>query len=669
VPPSSRLTLATVLCLSGGAASLTLVSACRHAASPSLASHEAPTGIAVFTKHAKYVDAKISPKGTFLAVLELEQGKTRLAFIDLAARQIISRVDPGSGGMVGRFFWANDERVIAELVYPLGYLAPPVSYGELYAVNASARNGRVIFGYQAGDGGTGTHFKKAAPERAWGHVLYPSLDEKTALIEATPWDDAGDKYSWVYTLDINNGVSSKVTRSPFPRATLLTDELGEVRLALGRDAALNLLASARAPTDGKWSELATHEGFTSDSVPVLFSAHDRAVHVLDSVEHRFGLYAVNIDSGARSLLSQNDTVEPSSYLVDDRTNQIVAVEYEPDLPLYDFVQPEHPYARLLKGLGAAFPDRHVRFVNATADAKQAVVLVASDRDPGTYMLADVEKMTVQPIIDRIPWIRPDEMAEVAAFHFKASDGVTIHGYLTRPRTRAAAAPPLVVLPHGGPHGVRDHWAFNSEVQLLASEGFAVLQVNYRGSSGYGRNFTRAGFHKWGDRVVQDIVDATRFVVGKGLADGKRVCSYGGSFGAYAAMQSAILAPDLFRCAVGYAGVYDLTLMPELGDIQNTPLGQGYVRTAVGDDPAELERASPVHNADKLQARVLLIHGSKDERTPIEHAERLRQALSERGRPVEWLVEPNEAHGFYDEAARERMYRRLLDFIKDNTRAQ
>src|SRR5262249_28241961 len=158
------------------------------------------------------------------------------------------------------------------------------------------------------------------------------------------------------------------------------------------------------------------------------------------------------------------------------------------------------------------------------------------------------------------------------------DGVKIHGYFTMPVNVKAGAP-LVVLVHGGPHGVRDRWGYNPEVQLLASQGFAVLQVNYRGSGGYGRAYKESGYRHWGDRVMQDIVDATRWMVGKGLADAKRVCIYGASFGGYAALQASILAPDLFRCAVGYAGIYDLTMMDRVGDVPETRLGRGYVRVA------------------------------------------------------------------------------------------
>jgi dipeptidyl aminopeptidase/acylaminoacyl peptidase len=259
------------------------------------------------------------------------------------------------------------------------------------------------------------------------------------------------------------------------------------------------------------------------------------------------------------------------------------------------------------------------------------------------------------------------MSEMTAFHIRASDGNWIHGYLTLPPSSSPGeAPPLVVLPHGGPHFVRDYWSFDPEVQLLANQGFAVLQVNYRGSGGYGEGYQEAGYRHWGDRIVEDIVDATRHVVKKGQVDPKRICIYGASFGAYAAMQGAILAPDLFRCAIGYAGVYDLTRMDWSGDIGESRLGRDYMHTVLGNDTEALRKASPAHNVDKLRARVLLIHGKKDQRAPIEHAERLKDALEEKGRAPEWIVESKEGHGFYDEDARERMYSRLLRFLRENT---
>lgn len=216
---------------------------------------------------------------------------------------------------------------------------------------------------------------------------------------------------------------------------------------------------------------------------------------------------------------------------------------------------------------------------------------------------------------------------------------------------------------------RQTGAVNATIRIHWFESALAWVARRATGGGYGTAYQEAGYRKWGTRVVEDIIDATRFAIRKGFADPKRICIYGASFGAYAAMQAAILAPDLFRCAAGYAGVYDLALMSKVGDIAEGRLGRGYLRTAVGEDARVLEQSSPARRARELRANVLLIHGKKDVRAPIEHAEALRDALTAQGRAPQWLVEPKEGHGFYDEGARERMYERLVRFLKENTAVQ
>ncbi len=637
----------------------------RLAAAADRAPAPAPAGIARFARHARFVEAKLSPKGTYLAAISQEDGKRTLVVVSLATRQVISQLRPDSENMAGWFYWANDERIVVELSRIEADSDRPVSYGELYAVDASGKNGRMIFGYRAGEQQVGSHIKKPERERAWARVLDTLRnDDRKILVASGSFDDISDRYVRVYKLDVYSALKTQVTQGPIPDAGFLTDEAGEVRISYGTDEQLRWKYFQRDP-GGSWHELGALDSVAPGSEPVGYLARDRTLYVVEPDAKGFAVVAVAIDTGARRVLSRQDTVEPSRVL-EDHVGRIIAVEWEPDVPVTDVVDPEHPASRILRGLEAAFPDEHVRIVSRTDDEKRAIAFVYSDRLPGRFFLVDAATMAAEPILETRPWIVPDDMAPMSGFHVPATDGVRIHGYLTLPRGDRAAPPPMVVVTHGGPHGIRDRWGFDPEVQLLASEGFAVLQVNYRGSGGYGLRYQEAGYGHWGDRVVQDVVDATRWAVRKGFADPARICAYGGSFGAYASLQAAILAPDLFRCTVGYAGIYDLTRMSWTGDIPHTRHGRGYVRTAVGTDEAALKAASPVYNAEKLRARVLLVHGEEDERAPIEHAKKMRQALVAAGRPPEWLVEPREGHGFYDEGARERMWARVLAFLKAST---
>jgi dipeptidyl aminopeptidase/acylaminoacyl peptidase len=624
-----------------------------HAADSS--SSRPPVGIAAFTRHSRIVDAGISPKGTYLAAISVEGGKRWMTVIDLKARKPASTFNPERAS-VGEFYWANDSRLVVQILDEGdGLQAAPVSHGELYAVDADGRHGSMIFGYRA----------RSGERHGYASVIgrLPG-DEQRILIRVGDFRDPGN--SEVDKLDVYTGKTVLVTRNPVAEANYLTDESGEPRVAVGRTPDLKARFFYRDPDRG-WSELSNLNGITKSSRPIGFARQSRTLNLVEPLAKGFGLIALNIDTGERKLLSQSEWVPPEGYLVDATSRQILAVRYEPDVRSYDFLVPDHPLSRVLKGLLEAYPDENVRLLNATDDRKKAMVLVSSDRDPGRFLLVDVDELSAEEIVSTRPWIKPEAMSEMTAFHIRARDGIWIHGYLTLPKSSSpATVPPLVVLPHGGPHFVRDYWAFVPEVQLLASEGFAVLQVNYRGSGGYGEGYQQAGYGHWGDRIVEDIIDATQYTVKKGHADPKRICIYGASFGAYAAMQGAILAPELFRCAIGFAGVYDLTRMDWSGDIASSWLGRDYVHAMLRSNGEALKRASPAYNADKLRARVLLIHGKKDQRAPIEHAEHLKDALEEKGRAPEWMVESKEGHGFYDEDARERMYTRLLRFLRENT---
>lgn len=631
------------------------ISACRHA-DPAPPRSPVPTGLEVFTRHSRFVDARISPGGSYLAAVSTDGGKRSLVFIDLRTRKLASRFSP-SPESVGAVHWVSDSRAVVEMLTEEGTLAAPVGTGEIYSVDPASSKGHMIFGYRAA--------KNA--QYAGGAVLSRIRgDDHRVMIETANFADPGDRTTSVYRLDTSSGTHTLVTASPIPGAGFLTDENGEPRIAAGSSESSDARYFYRE-VGGSWAELGNLKGLGRSSRPQGFVAQTRTVYVVEPLEKGFGLFAIQIESGARKLLSKNDWSPPSGYLFDDRSLQILAVSYDSDLPEWDVLVPDHPLARVLKGLLAAYPDGNVHILGATDDHRQAVVYVYSDRDPGRFLLVDVASMSAEEVAVERPWVKPAEMLETSAFHIPASDGVWIHGYLTLPPRSGSAPPPLVVIPHGGPHGIRDFWHSDAEAQLLAARGFAVLKVNFRGSGGYGLQYQEAGYRHWGDRIMQDIIDATRYLVKKQNADPKRICIYGGSFGAYAALQASILAPDLYRCAVGYSGIYDLTLMDNLGDISESRLGRGYLHRVLGEDAAALRVASPVYNVDKLQAKVMLIHGKKDRRAPIEHAERLRDQLIAAGKPPLWLVEPREAHGFYDEDARLRMYTQLVAFLEENTR--
>lgn len=661
VPPTARAIAAAALFVA--------LTAQAHAAEPAAAATTATTAAprspaAPFARHPLAVEAKLSPGGTYLAISSLEGGRRRLVFVDLAKNKVSWVLTPSGEDTLGRFEWASDRRVVVELVREDGTLAAPVSLGELYAVDADGASGKIVYGYRTGDE-VGSHLKRGTSERGWAHVVDRTADPRRVLVQKWMMDEVGDQPARLALLDVLTGASDLVTRAPVANALLVTDEKGQVRIAAAQDAKLQGHVFYREADVREWKELAPFAGLAEAAV-VGVSAGARVLYVTAREGKAFGVYEVALDGGARKKLATNDLVPPERFLFDPATGKLVAAEFFPDLPAWEIVEPAHPFAKALEGLLAAFPDEHVEWIGATDDGARAVVRVYGDRNPGKLLLLEVATRVAKPIAEARPWLVPETLSPTTAFHIAASDGVRIHGYLTIPRSRVGTAPlPLVVLPHGGPHGVRDRWGFDPEVQYLAREGFAVLQVNFRGSGGYGEAFEEAGYRHWGDRVVQDIVDATRWAIRKGYAAPDRVAIYGASFGGYAAMQATLVAPDLFRCAVGYSGLYDLTRFTE-ADVGLSRLGRGYIATAVGVDEAALRAASPFAHADGIPVPVLLVHGERDERTPYKLARDFRDALAAAGKPVEWVSEPREAHGFYDEGARERLLLRVGAFLKEHT---
>nr|WP_301003853.1 prolyl oligopeptidase family serine peptidase [Arsukibacterium sp.] len=246
--------------------------------------------------------------------------------------------------------------------------------------------------------------------------------------------------------------------------------------------------------------------------------------------------------------------------------------------------------------------------------------------------------------------------------FTARDGKVIRGLLTLP-DNAGKNLPLIVNVHGGPFGPFDSWGYNSEVQYLANRGYAVLQINFRGSGGYGDDFQRAGRLQWGHAMQDDVTDGTLWAIEQGIADKERICIYGGSYGGYAALWGVIKEPDLYKCSVGYVGVYDMPLFfkGDGSDASRSGSIEQYISSHVGVGDDYMRSISPVHHVDKIKAELFIVHGSRDVRVPIVHANNLKKALDEIGKPYEWLVK-EDGHGFFKVDHRVELYSKMAEFF-------
>jgi dipeptidyl aminopeptidase/acylaminoacyl peptidase len=288
---------------------------------------------------------------------------------------------------------------------------------------------------------------------------------------------------------------------------------------------------------------------------------------------------------------------------------------------------------------------------------------------GAYYIYDKTADKLTKIHDVSPWLDENEMAAMLPVNYKSRDGLTIHGYLTLPKgytMETAKKLPVVINPHGGPWA-RDNWGFNPEIQFLANRGYAVFQMNFRGSTGYGRSFWEASFKKWGLEMQNDITDGTNWLIQQGIADPERIAIYGGSYGGYATLQGIVKEPELYAAAVDYVGVSNLfTFMKTIPPYWEPYLQMMY--EMVGNpaaDSIQLAATSPALNADKIQTPLFIAQGANDPRVNKAESDQIVEALKTRGIVVEYMVKDNEGHGFYNEENRFDFYRAMEKFLTEN----
>ncbi|WP_076415167.1 S9 family peptidase [Shewanella sp. UCD-KL12] len=625
----------------------------------------------LFSRSAQFSQVKISPNGDYISAITKLNGKAILMLLDGKTKQPIHVVRFPKNAQVGHYEWVNDKRVVLQKEYLKGWSDHPVYYGELMAVNADGSQAEYLFGYQGGEMQTGSRVKKNTPIRATAYILDPLPEDKRhMLVQALPWGSGGNNTAEnrqvVYRVNVYKGTRKKIAKAPMPYANFLTDHDGDVRFVSGTTDYIN--SSLFYRQDGEWVNTDKLNFNLNELSPIAFSNEKDSLYVVGSESGKpKGVYLINVKTGSKKLVSQDKTVDPSNIWINRINKKLYAVEYENGYPTYEFVDSKDTHAKYIKQLLAALPGHQIHLVSETNNAKQLVIKAFNDRNPGDYYIFNTESKKLEYLLSQKNWLDPEQMAEIKPVSFVSRDGTEVHGYLTLPHGIEAKNLPLVVNPHGGPHGPRDWWGFDPQNQLIASQGAAVLQVNFRGSGGYGQNFENAGHQKWGTNIQYDIIDATRYVIEQGYVDKDRICIAGGSFGGYSALQSATLEPDLFKCAIGFAGVYDLELMFNEGDVQKRRAGTRYLKQVLGENQQVLQSMSPTHNVAKLKANILLVHGGEDERAPIEQLEALEDALQKINYPYEKLVMDDEGHGFYNDEHQAKYYNKMLSFLKSNLR--
>ncbi|GGA10027.1 alpha/beta hydrolase family protein [Dyella caseinilytica] len=625
-----------------------------------------PVPIADFIRQPDFSKVTISPDGHYLATLVPQPDNpygNLICIVDVGTGKILHVLRSGRSMLVSDYLWASDSRIIATVAIQYGGLDTPTPTGELFAINADGSDAIDLFGYRAGSMQTGSMIPVLQRRDAYAEPLgVDPVAENKILIATNDFTLSREgSYTSAEVLDVRNGRTVSQGASPVRNAKLIADHAGLVRVAYADNDYAGDVVWLRASANDAWTVLNDPAKTGIEFVPIGFNRDNSKLYVRVAHGDRpDAIELLDIASNTFRRLYQGAFANPGTLLpTADGLDYYAVITQDGQQKLF-YLDDDSLEARLSKALAANFPGQLAYFSSFTRDGKHAVVTVVSDRNPGDYYLFDLGTHNARHLFSAMPWIDPKQMRPMQPIAFTTRDDLLLHGFLTLP---AGHPPfPMIVLPHGGPHGIADEWRFDPEVQLFANRGYAVLQINYRGSGGYGSNFISRGFRQWGLSMQDDLTDATKWAIQQGYADAKRICIYGASYGGYAALEGAVREPDLYRCAIGYDGVYDLRVQLSRSDTEQTDRGDAYLKLALGSDPDDLLRRSPLSGVSRIKADILLIHGGEDPRAPFKNFQELVKALQQSGKHVETLVEPAEGHGFFLPQHKEEAYEKIVEFI-------
>lgn len=606
-----------------------------------------------FFKNPKYTSVTVSPSGKYLAALAPLPGKEKsrqnivvLKADNLQEGSYITAIERGD---VLGYTWANDDRI-------------------LFTVDADGTESYGLYGVDRTGGGVDD---LVTPKVGAGGLRSAQIMDVLEAEEDIILITYNERLAWapdVFKMNVNNGDMLPVARNPGDVGTWIADHEGNVRAAVAVDKLKTELRYREA--GGEWQTLETYTFPFEESIsPVAFAYDNRHLIVQSTVgDDTASLrYYDPREKKLGEVIYNRDDVDVGGPIMSDERQEVIGATYISDKP--HIVYFDDREQQLYSAFEQQFPDRFVAMSSWSDDERSRIYLVASDTDPGTYFQY-VEPEEGRPVfkklLERRPWVKADDMAPLRPISYESRDGLTIHGYLTLPDAdeHGEKPYPLIVNPHGGPYNVRDQWTYNSEHQFFADRGYAVLQINFRGSGGYGAKFVRAGYGEWGRAMQNDITDGVKWAMEQGFTRQGRICIYGASYGGYATMAGLTFTPELYECGINYVGVTSIPLLfetlPDAWKLQRPILA-----SQIGDpdeDRERLEATSPLNFVEKIDDPIFIVHGDKDVRVDIKHAERLRDRMDELGKPYEWLVKSNEGHGFQKQENILELYGRIDEFL-------
>ncbi|MDQ1266384.1 MAG: hypothetical protein QG635_1536 [Bacteroidota bacterium] len=464
-----------------------------------------------------------------------------------------------------------------------------------------------------------------------------------------------------YRINIETGEMKMIAENPGNIQGWMTDHDGKLRVAVTTDG-VNTSVLYRDNENEPFKTVLT-TNFKESLDPQFFTFDNKNVYAVSNLgRDKAAAVEFDIKNGKEiKVLYQNPDYDISGMAYSRKRKVLEAATFTSWKSEYKFFdkQTENDFNKLKKQIGKY----EFAVTSATKDEEKYIVRTYSDRSLGAYHFYDRSKDKLTKITDVATWLNEDELCEQKPIEYKSRDGLTIHGYLTLPKGKEAKNLPVIINPHGGPW-YRDRWGFNPEVQFLANRGFAVLQMNFRGSTGYGRKFQELSYKQWGKTMQDDITDGVNWLIKQGIADKGKIVIYGGSYGGYATLAGLTFTPDLYAAGVDYVGVSNLfTFMKTIPPYWKPMLDMFY--EMVGDpvkDSIMMASVSPVFHADKIKVPLFIAQGANDPRVNKNESDQMVDALKKRGVDVEYLVKNDEGHGFHNEENKFDFYEGMEKFL-------
>ncbi len=625
--------------------------------------------------------AQLSPDGKHFLVIQAVNGKPAVVIYEVgAAPGAVPVVIPSGDWLVRYVNWIKNDRIVVVVSQSkkLYWTGPKLNtWARALSIGIDGNGTVALLGHNPSlnlnlETGHIVDLDVSDPDNIY-MPLWAYSDLRTPDEEARDSnridDDTDDLFvNKLYRVNVRTGEGSAVASGGHYTYDWYLDGSGRI-MARVDETKQPLIDHLMLFHDGDWKEAESFDAEADNGADVAGLSQDgkSLVRYGRDAQSMRTLIQIDLSSGKESALYGNPSFDMEGVMRDDWSRRVVGVSYDADAPAFVYFDPRRE--ALQNGLEKAFPGVTVRAVSLDLSQDKVIVATEGPRNPTAYYFLDRTTHQAEPIASAYPGLSQADLGEMKAYPYKARDGLAIAAYLTLPPGRTPKNLPAVVMPHGGPDA-RDIIGFDWWAQFYANRGYAVLQPNYRGSTGYGHKFTEAGLHQWGLKMQDDITDGVQKMIADGIADPKRICIVGDSYGGYAALAGAAFTPGVYACAVSVSGVSDL---PAMIREERTRYGKhssalSFWISRIGspdDDSEQLRATSPARHADQVKCPVLLLHGDGDTTVPISQSELMLDSLRAAGKSAQLITLEGDDHYLALAASRVRILSETERFLAAN----